>query len=172
MSYEIGQRVRDEHGFAGTVRYVGPVATSKDASASWVGVEWDDATRGKHDGMVTCKDGTSVRHFTCPFPCSRPGRSPCDRSSSARSGTGASSSAPACTLSTCSWLHHCNRVENRRSFATQRTCSTGNTSDRFARCLILALRKRRLPTSRSSIGEREESLLVLKYMLVVRGEPV
>ena len=65
MSYEIGQRVRDEHGFAGTVRYVGPVATSKDASASWVGVEWDDATRGKHDGMVTCKDGSSARYFTC-----------------------------------------------------------------------------------------------------------
>ena len=65
MSYEIGQRVRTEHGFAGTVRYVGPVATSKDASASWVGVEWDDVTRGKHDGMVTCKDGSSARYFTC-----------------------------------------------------------------------------------------------------------
>ena len=62
-SYETGQRVRDEHGFAGTVRYIGPVATSKDASASWVGVEWDDVTRGKHDGMVTCKDGSSARAY-------------------------------------------------------------------------------------------------------------
>ena len=70
-SYETGQRVRDEHGFAGTVRYIGPVATSKDASASWVGVEWDDATRGKHDGMVTCKDGSSARYFTCAMGAGR-----------------------------------------------------------------------------------------------------
>ncbi|KAH8675787.1 hypothetical protein BX600DRAFT_453575 [Xylariales sp. PMI_506] len=40
-----------------TVRYIGEVAG---ASGSWVGVEWDDATRGKHDGS---HKGT--RYFTC-----------------------------------------------------------------------------------------------------------
>lgn len=32
-----GQRVIDEDGFRGTVRYIGPVATSKDAKAVWIG---------------------------------------------------------------------------------------------------------------------------------------
>ena len=32
----------------------------------WIGIAWDDATRGKHDGAVTRKaDGATVRHFTC-----------------------------------------------------------------------------------------------------------
>lgn len=35
------------HGTAGTVRYVGPVEGTQ---GSWLGVEWDDPTRGKHDG--------------------------------------------------------------------------------------------------------------------------
>ena len=43
---------------------MGPVATStKDPGAIWYGVEWDDTTRGKHDGSVE-KDGV-VRYFTC-----------------------------------------------------------------------------------------------------------
>ncbi|EPQ57923.1 hypothetical protein GLOTRDRAFT_71849 [Gloeophyllum trabeum ATCC 11539] len=41
----------------GTVRYVGPVDGTH---GTWLGVEWDDPQRGKHDG---CKDGT--RYFRC-----------------------------------------------------------------------------------------------------------
>ena len=45
---------------------MGPVATStKDPNATWYGVEWDDATRGKHDGAVE-KDSKEIRYFTCP----------------------------------------------------------------------------------------------------------
>ena len=40
-----------------TVRYVGTVA---DKSGSWLGVEWDDANRGKHNGTHA-----SVNYFTC-----------------------------------------------------------------------------------------------------------
>ncbi|ETS87953.1 hypothetical protein PFICI_01781 [Pestalotiopsis fici W106-1] len=40
-----------------TVRYLGEVAGT---SGSWIGVEWDDATRGKHDGS---HKGT--RYFSC-----------------------------------------------------------------------------------------------------------
>ena len=41
----------------GTVRYVGGVDNHE---GTYVGVEWDDATRGKHDGEVEGK-----RYFTC-----------------------------------------------------------------------------------------------------------
>ncbi len=44
-------------GSIGTVRYVGPVDGT---NGLWLGVEWDDQTRGKHDGI---KDGK--RYFTC-----------------------------------------------------------------------------------------------------------
>ncbi|KAI1103297.1 Thioesterase/thiol ester dehydrase-isomerase [Jackrogersella minutella] len=40
-----------------TVRYVGEVSGT---SGSWLGVEWDDPTRGKHDGSHK-----GVRYFTC-----------------------------------------------------------------------------------------------------------
>jgi len=40
-----------------TVRYIGPVA---DKNGEWLGVEWDDASRGKHDGT---HNGTS--YFRC-----------------------------------------------------------------------------------------------------------
>ncbi|KAJ7074091.1 hypothetical protein C8F01DRAFT_8067 [Mycena amicta] len=44
----------------GTVKYSGPV----DGTAGlWLGVEWDDPSRGKHDGV---KDGR--RYFTCRIP--------------------------------------------------------------------------------------------------------
>lgn len=35
-------------GFLCTVRYVGPLAGT---AGEWLGVEWDDATRGKHNGQ-------------------------------------------------------------------------------------------------------------------------
>jgi len=48
----------------GTIRYVGPVATSKKATTTWLGIEWDDANRGKNDGSVVTDDGTVHRYFT------------------------------------------------------------------------------------------------------------
>jgi hypothetical protein len=52
----LGTRLRlGEH--TGTVRFVGEVSGSK---GTWLGVEWDDQKRGKHDGT---KDG--VRYFAC-----------------------------------------------------------------------------------------------------------
>lgn len=44
----------------GTIRYVGPVPPS---SGEWLGVEWDDSSRGKHDGT---SGGT--RYFTVRIP--------------------------------------------------------------------------------------------------------
>lgn len=44
-------------GHLGTVRFVGPVDNT---TGIWIGVEWDDPQRGKHDGV---KDGK--RYFTC-----------------------------------------------------------------------------------------------------------
>ena len=38
-------------------RYIGPV---KGQEGTWVGVEWDDATRGKHDGSTG-----GVQYFSC-----------------------------------------------------------------------------------------------------------
>jgi len=52
----IGQRLSLK-GQTCTVRYVGAVAEKK---GEWLGVEWDDASRGKHDGT---HDGTS--YFKC-----------------------------------------------------------------------------------------------------------
>jgi len=44
-------------GSLGTIRFVGDVDNT---SGIWLGVEWDDPRRGKHDGV---KDGK--RYFTC-----------------------------------------------------------------------------------------------------------
>ncbi|OHE90689.1 CAP-Gly domain-containing protein [Colletotrichum orchidophilum] len=52
----IGQRLSYDHALC-TVRYIGPVAGT---SGTWLGVEWDDTGRGKHDGQH--KD---VRYFSC-----------------------------------------------------------------------------------------------------------
>lgn len=52
----VGQRFSLK-GQSCTVRYVGVVADKK---GEWLGVEWDDASRGKHDGT---HDGTS--YFKC-----------------------------------------------------------------------------------------------------------
>jgi hypothetical protein len=40
-----------------TVRYIGPVAGT---TGTWLGVEWDDPTRGRHDGQHK-----GVRYFEC-----------------------------------------------------------------------------------------------------------
>lgn len=56
----VGERVtiRDKDGDCHAfVRYVGPI----DGKAGvWVGVEWDDSARGRHDGSVAGR-----RYFTC-----------------------------------------------------------------------------------------------------------
>lgn len=52
----VGCRVRIIKDFA-TVRYVGPVEKQE---GTWVGVEWDDPSRGKHDGSTA-----GVRYFEC-----------------------------------------------------------------------------------------------------------
>ena len=52
----VGTRL-NHAGFLGTVRYAGAV---DGAPGLWLGVEWDDSSRGKHDGV---KDGK--RYFTC-----------------------------------------------------------------------------------------------------------
>ena len=59
-------RIRDADGFLGTIRYVGPVASAKKTTELYAGVEWDDASRGKHDGSVVCRRTNGiVRHFRC-----------------------------------------------------------------------------------------------------------
>ncbi|KAK4672516.1 hypothetical protein QC763_103710 [Podospora pseudopauciseta] len=52
----IGQR-RSYDGALCTVRYIGEVAGT---TGSWLGVEWDDPSRGKHDGQHK-----GIRYFTC-----------------------------------------------------------------------------------------------------------
>ncbi|GIL78416.1 hypothetical protein Vretimale_16995 [Volvox reticuliferus] len=52
----VGCRVRILKDYA-TVRYIGPVAQQQ---GIWVGVEWDDHSRGKHDGSTA-----GVRYFNC-----------------------------------------------------------------------------------------------------------
>ncbi|CAK7563458.1 MAG: hypothetical protein SEPTF4163_001327 [Sporothrix epigloea] len=54
----VGDR-RSYDGALCTVRYVGEVAGTT-TGGLWLGVEWDDATRGKHDGVHK-----GVRYFTC-----------------------------------------------------------------------------------------------------------
>ncbi len=66
----VGERVRDKNdGYAATVRYIGPVASAKDHSVIYIGVEWDDSTRGKHDGSTIVKNSDAteitVRYFFC-----------------------------------------------------------------------------------------------------------
>ncbi|KAG2146862.1 uncharacterized protein EDB93DRAFT_1147758 [Suillus bovinus] len=68
-----GSRIYHPSGHFGTVKYVGPL---EGTTGPWLGVEWDDSTRGKHDGI---KDGR--RYFDCRVPHSgsfiRPSSSVC-----------------------------------------------------------------------------------------------
>jgi hypothetical protein len=62
-------RIQDTDGFVASIRYVGPVASAKKVEEIYAGVEWDDGTRGKHDGSVICrKTNKIVRHFGLKFP--------------------------------------------------------------------------------------------------------
>jgi len=64
ISFEIGCRVKDENDFKGTVRYFGPIVGVK-GNEMWLGIEWDDCSRGKHDGSHVDGNGISTRYFTC-----------------------------------------------------------------------------------------------------------
>ncbi|CAG8530518.1 4923_t:CDS:10 [Paraglomus occultum] len=55
----LNKRIQVEDQLA-TVRYVGPVPPTK---GEWLGVEWDNVSRGKHDGVHE-----GVRYFTCSTP--------------------------------------------------------------------------------------------------------
>ncbi|KAI1213983.1 RNI-like protein [Annulohypoxylon truncatum] len=55
-NFKVGDRLSYD-GAVCTVRYIGEVSGT---SGSWLGVEWDDPTRGKHDGS-----NKGVRYFTC-----------------------------------------------------------------------------------------------------------
>lgn len=63
--FAVGCRVRDTEGFRATVRYIGPVAAAKNKTEVWLGVEWDDKTRGKHDGSCVDENGDYHRYFEC-----------------------------------------------------------------------------------------------------------
>lgn len=54
--HQIGQRLSYD-GALCTVRFIGPVAGT---TGTWLGVEWDDASRGKHDGSHK-----GLRYFSC-----------------------------------------------------------------------------------------------------------
>ncbi|CAG8199967.1 unnamed protein product [Penicillium salamii] len=56
MSSSLGQR-RSFDGHLCTIRYVGTV---QGTTGDWLGVEWDDATRGKHSG-----EHKGIRYFSC-----------------------------------------------------------------------------------------------------------
>ncbi|KAG0267327.1 hypothetical protein DFQ27_008887 [Actinomortierella ambigua] len=55
----IGQRI-EQATFRGTVRYIGPIASTE---GEWAGIEWDEAVRGKHSG-----EHGDHKYFTCLFP--------------------------------------------------------------------------------------------------------
>ncbi|KRT85029.1 hypothetical protein AMK59_1955, partial [Oryctes borbonicus] len=55
----IGDRIECS-GHLGTIKYVGPV---DGYSSTWLGIDWDDSERGKHDGNVNGK-----RYFTASHP--------------------------------------------------------------------------------------------------------
>jgi tubulin-specific chaperone E len=56
---EIGKRL-SYGGLLCTVRYIGTVSGTQ---GEWLGVEWDDPTRGKHSG-----EHNGVKYFDCRTP--------------------------------------------------------------------------------------------------------
>jgi dynactin complex subunit len=56
-------QVRDVEGYRANVKYIGAIANAK-PEEGWIGVEWDDPSRGKHDGQAYGR-----RYFT-----TQPGR--------------------------------------------------------------------------------------------------
>jgi hypothetical protein len=60
-----GQRVVIGRNYKATVRYVGPVDGQ---AGTWVGLEWDEESRGKHDGSYGGK-----QYFECSKGRTNPG---------------------------------------------------------------------------------------------------
>lgn len=58
LEYHVGQRI-SLRGSRCTVRYIGTVEGA-DQDKTWLGVEWDEPTRGKHNGEHLGK-----RYFKC-----------------------------------------------------------------------------------------------------------
>ena len=58
----VGQRVEADDGQRALVRYVGTLA-GRPSDEIWIGVEWDDPRRGKHDG-----EQGGQRYFVCERP--------------------------------------------------------------------------------------------------------
>lgn len=69
MELLVSDRVQHVDGDFGTIRYIGPVCTSKNQETEWIGIEWDvdesGECRGKHDGAVISNNQTT-RYFQCP----------------------------------------------------------------------------------------------------------
>jgi Leucine-rich repeat (LRR) protein len=70
-------RVCDTAGYRGTVLFVGPVLTDETETTKkrkpiiYVGVEWDDVNRGKHNGSITCaQTGRMISYFRTTHPTS------------------------------------------------------------------------------------------------------
>ena len=63
----LNSRIRDpKHGTHGWVRHVGPVCSDKkQPDRVWLGIEWDDVKRGKHDGSAVNAAGETVRYYAC-----------------------------------------------------------------------------------------------------------
>jgi dynactin complex subunit len=61
----VGARVLVKDKDFGTVKYVGPLHVDKDKTVgqTWYGIDWDDASRGKHDGTL---DGVRYFHASAP----------------------------------------------------------------------------------------------------------
>ncbi|CAL1685652.1 unnamed protein product [Lasius platythorax] len=58
--YEISSRIECD-GYRGTLKYVGPVGNTK---GEWLGIDWDDSTRGKHNGTYEGIEYFQARHST------------------------------------------------------------------------------------------------------------
>ncbi|XP_011254453.1 tubulin-specific chaperone E isoform X1 [Camponotus floridanus] len=58
--YEISSRIECD-GYRGTLKYVGPVGNTK---GEWLGIDWDDSTRGKHNGTYEGIVYFQARHST------------------------------------------------------------------------------------------------------------
>lgn len=81
QGFALGGRVQDVDGFKATIRYIGPVIAATDKSEIWLGVEWDNQSRGKHDGSCVDDKGILHRYFLC-----RPGSGSFIRTSKVTSG--------------------------------------------------------------------------------------
>jgi tubulin-specific chaperone E len=71
-------RICDTAGYRGTVLFVGPVLTNeatdratKKKPTIYVGIEWDDVNRGKHNGSIACaQTGRMISYFQTTHPTS------------------------------------------------------------------------------------------------------